>query len=236
MATKDFSKSDALCVEYLNENITLYGHRNGSMSLFDTRRKTIQLVSPPDEQDGSTTSILPLMNQTMFLAKKSFASCCLFDIRMLSPQRKNSAMVWNMKVPKTAANATLSTCCSGIAVDPTQTIAIAPFADGQRRSYFALWSLTNGQLIGTNLAKATSVQTGIGLPHCELRAAVTPVWQLKTDQDGASTVQRKSNAWGLWFKSGQVEPSSPRCIGAIHQLTFRGRPDKSDIGCQIENL
>lgn len=237
MRTRDFSKSDALCVEYLAENTILYGHRNGSISLLDTRTRTIQSVACADEQTGSTTSVLPLTNGNMFLAKKAFGSCGLFDIRKMSPDRKDSSMVWNMRVPKNTVNAMLSTCCSGIATDPTQTIAIAPFADGQRRSHFALWSLTNGELVGTKLCNSTANRnTGIGLPHCELRSTITPTWQLKSDHDGASTVRRRPNAWGLWFKSGQVETEAPCCVGSIHQLMFRGRPDELGSGCQIDNL
>lgn len=238
--TSQFSRSDALCVDYLNENTLLFGHRNGAISLLDKRREHIQMVASADMQGGSTTSVLPLANGCMFLAKKSFGSCQMFDIRKMS-ESKDSAMVWHLQVPRGTANATLSSCCSGVAVDPTQTIAISPFADGQRRGHFALWSLTTGHLIGSKPIQNSTLntlqgQSSIGLPHCELRSTITPSWQLGTEQDGNNVVKRKSNAWSLWFKSGEVDSHAPRCMGSIHQLTFRGRPDELDDRCQIENL
>ncbi|KAI2508067.1 hypothetical protein MHU86_6359 [Fragilaria crotonensis] len=230
MKTCQFSKSDALCVDYVNENSILFGHRNGSISFCDTRTKQIQLVAEPQRHAGSSTSILSLANGRVFLAKKSFGSCYMFDIRKMSP-RKKAALLWHLPVPSDQGNPTLSTYCSGLAVDPSQTFAVSPFSDSDRRGHFAVWSLTNGQLLGSkSCQKAASQivqgQSGTGMPHCELRSTITPSWQFDKDSNGNDVMKRKSKAWSLWFKSGEVVPQAPQCAGSIHQLTFCGGPDE----------
>ena len=231
MKTCAFSRSDALCVDFLNENSILFGHRNGLVSLCDTRTKQMQPVAAPQCQLGSTTSLLSLSDGWRLLAKKSFGPCYMFDIRKMSA-RKDAAIVWHLPVSSEKSNPTLSACCSGLAVDPTQTFAVSPFADSDRRCHFAVWSLTNGQLLGSKpCQKATPLDSveiqsnPIILPHIELCSTITPSWQLDTDQVGKGVVKRKSNAWSLWFKSGQVDPQAPGCVGSIHQLTFRGGTD-----------
>jgi hypothetical protein len=230
MKTCQFSKSDALCVDYLNENSILFGHRNGSISCCDTRTKQIQLVAEPQGRAGSSTSIMSLANGWVFLAKKSFGSCYMFDIRKMSA-RKDAALIWHLPVPSDKANPTLSSHCSGLAVDPSQTFAVSPFADSDRRGHFAVWSLTNGQLLGSKPCQKASShlvqgQSGNGMPHCELRSTITPSWQFDTDSNGNGVIKRKSNSWSLWFKSGEVDPQAPQRAGSIHQLSFCGAPDQ----------
>ena len=237
LRTSLFSRSDTLCVEYLNDRIILFGHRNGSISMFDDRMDHIQLAASAHMQGGSTTSILPLQNGYMLLAKKSFGSCHLFDIRKMS-EKKDSTMVWHLQPPTDTANSTLSFSCSGVAVDPTQTFAISPFADSRRRGHFAVWSLINGSLLGSKSCKISNsnmvdCQSRISMPHCELRSVITPSWKVEAQGDGSMAIRKKSNAWSLWFKSGEVNPLAPNCAGSIHQLIFCGRPDKFDIGNQI---
>lgn len=239
MRTSLFSKSDTLCVEYLNDRIILFGHRNGSISLFDKRCEHITNAASAQVQGGSTTSILPLRNEYMFLAKKSFGSCYLFDIRKMS-EKNESTIVWHLQ-PPTDTISTLSFSCSGVAVDPTQTIAISPFADSRRRGHFAVWSLINGSLLGSKSCQISSsnmvdCQSRICMPHCELRSGITPSWKFETQGDGSIAIRKKCNSWSLWFKSGEVNPLAPNCAGSIHQLIFRGRPDEFGFGNQIGSV
>lgn len=238
-ARNEFPKSDALCVEYLNENSIVYGHRNGAITLLDTREGNLAKVTSPSEQDGSVTAMQPLSNGHMFVAKKTFGTCFVFDIRMVS-ERKGSATLWQLRVPKGASNPTLSSCCSGVAVDPDETIVIAPYADNHRTSHFAMWSLAHGCLVGSKpiLSKPSGSQQGkkptSGLPHTELRSIVTPSWELETQQDGRNIVKRRRNSWSLWFKSACVEPEAPRFFGSIHQVVFNGKGNFVDDQCQSQ--
>jgi hypothetical protein len=233
------SSSDALCVEYLNPNVLLLGHRNGSISFHDSRTSEKQAVagSSPAESEGSVTSILPLKSETSFLCKQSFGSCSVWDLRMISDRVHNSSFpLLNMRVPKhLCPNQSLSSCCTGVAIDPIESIVFAPFVDEYRRiPKIALWSLRTGQFMGHRSCVSTSFADGNSsgqgensLPYFELCSKVTPSWELKNsfaceshDSIEDYRLTRRRDSWSLWFKSNSINSEFPPGMGSIHQLTF----------------
>lgn len=221
-----YLKSDALCLEHLDENTVLFGHRNGAISLLDVRSGDIHSVSCPDKRSGSTKCLLPLACDKMFIAKKLFGDCHVFDLRKMKTGWNDNAssVVLNLKCPEEMIDRMLSTCCSGIAINPSENVVISPFSDRNRSGRFALWSLSNGNLIGSKSIRNLKPQQGLSraaLPHCELRATVTPSFEIAESQP-KHFARSKKNSWSVWFKSGEVEPDAPDCMGSIHQLTFPG--------------
>jgi len=222
-----YPKSDALCLEHLDENTVLFGHRNGAISLLDVRNGAVHKVSSADQNGGSTKSLLPLACGNIFIAKKLFGDCHVFDLRKTEARRNDDSlrMIWNLVTPVGIADRMLSSCCTGIAVDPSEKVVISPFSDHNRLGHVGFWSLTSGRLIGSKAINTlASAQSGsrTNLPHCELRSTVTPSWKIDTSQRKHCVTSCK-NSWSLWFKSWEVEPNAPHCMGSIHQLTFPGK-------------
>ena len=227
-----FSKSDALCVEFFGSNSAIYGHRNGSVTLVDFRSKEIQKIGNACEHKGFVSGMTVLNKETepfMFLAKHSFGSCSLFDIRKSGGIHAKN-LVFNLEVDSDLINPTLSSCCSGVGVDPSASIAVSPYVDDNRKVHIAVFSLKDGRMIGSKplqnktderLARRGAVDS-TGLPHCELRSTITPSWYFENSDDGGLIVKQQKHAWSLWFKSGTVQTTSPSCMGSIHQLSLPG--------------
>jgi hypothetical protein len=140
-------------------------------SMFDDRMDHIQLAASAHMQGGSTTSILPLQNGYMLLAKKSFGS--LSFVRHSEDVREERLHYGLGTCNHLLTQPILPCRCSplsGVAVDPTQTFAISPFADSRRRGHFAVWSLINGSLLGSKSCKISNsnmvdCQSRISMPH-----------------------------------------------------------------------
>jgi hypothetical protein len=220
MRTVEFSQSDAFCVNFLSEHLILFGHRNGSVSMYDTRRDSVEKVWPQDLDRGPAMSIVPLKNGFTFLAKHMMAgSCQCFDIRALSgSDNYQRALLQDLQLPIETANRMYSSHCSGVAVDPDEAVMIMPFCDNNRRGCFGLWSLLNGHFIGSRAISATA--HGDGLPRTELCPTITKTYKLTTSDDGTSRVQCEANTWSLWFKSDEIPTNA--FLGSIHQVGFRG--------------
>jgi len=225
MKTDVFPKSDVLCVEFLGQNSStaLFGHRSGAISLVDKRSRSFMRVANTSEQ-GSVISMLVVdkQNPSSVVSKKSFGLCLLYDIRNLGSQQRRSE-VWSMSPPRGNFNPTLSSCCSGLALDPTQTILVSPFIDEERAPCFALWSLLNGQCIGTKRPNsgATMITRG-ALPHCELNRTITPTWEMIVGKGDQVSIKRPKKRWSVWFKLATIKSIAPHCTGSIHQLSFPG--------------
>jgi len=202
--------------------------------MVDFRQEKIDNIYNGNEQNGSITGMTILDsgshdNPTTILAKRTFGGCSLFDIRMRG-QETSRALVFDLSVEKDLMNPTLSGCCSGVAVDPTKSVAVSPFVDNNRKTHFALWSLQNGKMIGHKpVANKSQEQEALrgtqdrsGLPHCELRSTITPSWALVSSKEGKLVVKEQLRSWSLWFKCGTIETTAPNLMGSIHQLSLPG--------------
>jgi hypothetical protein len=234
-------KSDALTIER-HSDIFYTGHRNGWLSMVDLRMDNANSYSPGGTSSaaGSLTRILVMNDDSnKILTRHSFGSCFLWDVRMMgrSGGGDKATPLLHLKVPKSMIHPTKTTCCNGIAVDPTQSIAIAPIVSTEGQTCLAFWSLSSGAFIGCKELRAPECVTsetasrgdggGGGMPHCELSSTITPAWKpipSSTTRDG-DLVEPNEDAWGLWFKFGSSPTGrvAPNFISSIHHVTFPGR-------------
>lgn len=211
MERKHFGSSDSMCVESMGQNI-VHGHRNGGVTLIDRRSKAPVARTKGDTQ-GSITGITVLDDSNEILAKRSFGPVMTYDMRMVKVSQE-------LFLPSDSVHPTLSTCCVGVALDPARNIVISPYSDSHRQVHLAIWSLRSGTLIGTKKVSCTQID---GLPHFELRQTITPAWKwTRKENSNDFDVTQCVGRWGLWFKSGIIEPAAPNCMGSIHHMHLPG--------------
>ena len=229
-------RSDALCIER-QADCYFTGHRNGWLSITDLRTDCMDSYAPGDESAGSLTRIMTMNDSNKILTKHSFGSCFLWDVRMMGRDATVSPVL-RLNVPKTMVHPTKSSCCNGVALDPTQSIAISPFINVQERACIAFWSLSSGSFVGYKELQAPEqdivvpeqdivVTTSItgGMPHCELSDAITPAWKPMVSARDGDMLTPDEDRWGLLFKFGAplIRHATPSFISSIHQVTFPGR-------------
>mmetsp|Transcript_27732 Transcript_27732/g.42451 ORF Transcript_27732/g.42451 Transcript_27732/m.42451 type:complete len:710 (-) Transcript_27732:57-2186(-) len=189
---------------------------------------------------GSTTKILTTPGESNnVLCKGSLSgSCRLYDIRKLGTATKSrgngsycSSMVWDMAVPSDLLCPTglSSSCCSGLAVDPTCTIVISPFVNTHKDPCLGVWSLSTGEFVGSRSVVPPSSSSsnnnnnnrGLGVPYCELSSTVTNAYEMSVSREYCNTT-RSSDMFGLWFKCRSVVPNAPVALGSIHHVVMPG--------------
>lgn len=215
------NRSEALTVQYLGDQL-LCGHRDGSLSLHD-RRGNNEVVSTPalPKLFGSATSIHPLQDGNSVVVKGSFGSCRVLDVRKLQNSNSGSsskAALMDLRVPTPLVHKTNSTRCTGVALDPTETIVISPFA-GKNNVSFALWCIKTGMLLRSIDLGKTNNNSQLP-PFCELSSKTTSGFAIKQCRGSTWPRIAKDSDFGIWFKSGQLHPSSPPNFGGIHHLSF----------------
>jgi len=225
-------KSDALCIERHAERFYT-GHRNGWLSIVDLRTEYTDSFAPEDASAGSLTKIMVMGDGNQILTKHSFGSCFLWDVRMMGHESDGKVSpLLQLRVPKSMIHRTKSSCCNGVALDPTESIFISPFANFNERACLAFWSLASGAFIGSrelcaaeSMPDAETANNVVGMPHCELSSTITPGWKPITSFNGGDTVEPDNDAWGLWFKIGLsfTRQPTPSFVCSIHHVTFPGR-------------
>jgi hypothetical protein len=222
--------SDALCVEYLLDYF-LIGHRNGSLSVVDKRvRHVIGHRAVDAEKLGSITSITVMHDDNLFLTKQSFGSCFLWDVRSMGSESAGKVKaVHHLEVPSHAVHPTKSSCCNGVALDPTHSFAISPFVNAQERPCLAMWSLSTGTFIGSKELATDGAREDVGMPHCELSKTITQAWKPAICVRNGDIMEPEKGAWGLWFKCGMTGPRTPIFVGSIHHVTFPGILDSEAL-------
>lgn len=208
MERECFGSSDSLCVESVGQTI-VHGHRNGGLTLIDQKCPT-PIAKTDGDSKGSITGLLTLDHR--ILAKRSFGTVSLYDMRMLTRCQE-------LVIPSDMVHPTMSSCCVGMALDPTKQLVIAPYSDAQQQVHLAMWSLQNGTMVGT---KQISLHKADGLPHLELRNTITPACDWTNGPNGKIVVTQPKGRWGLWYKSGMIEPLAPNYMGSIHHMHFTG--------------
>ena len=229
---ENFLDSDPLCVKFRRNNgkhQIFYGHRDGTVSMCDTRTRVFDVASFSRSGDsfGSASALLPLQDDNLLLVKGSFGSCRVLDMRRLPNNEASSSKtcrstLMRLSVPSSQVHNTKSAKCAGLAMDPTESIVIAPFASQSNDVMLAMWCIRSGILVRTiNVREYVGVNqdfTGASV-FCELSSAVTPGFEMqcKNNSDTPIIYNRKES-YGLWFKSGSVTDSSPVEGGSIHHI------------------
>jgi hypothetical protein len=226
--------SEVLCVEHLNRdnsNGFLYGHRNGVVSILDYRANVLIYTSKTNEFGSIQTleSLSKVGKPNEFLAKGSFGSCRLFDIRKLSnaiddftDERRAPALVHEMFYMDTKPSqrlATASSGCVGMAIDTNGTTLLSPCAidtTGTTLLSLCAWNLTSGEFlrdislasVGGRDAASNAGQTR----YCELIGGAT--WNTGHNNEPIG------GGLGAWVKFDPQLDLSGSAGGAIHNISF----------------
>jgi hypothetical protein len=236
----NWSKSEPLCIQFRSNNESnhaLFGHRDGSVSLLDTRSmKDALFLSPQNVSFGSVTSLQPLQRDANLVAGKcSFGACFIYDVRRMSNcsdlSRNRQSILAELSIPDHLLHRTKSVRCTGLAIDPSESIAIAPFADQKGDIRFALWNICTGDLIRTLRPNGVDdcITSGPGSKgatpaFCELSSVITSGYGMRCGIDSDSpTITREEHSWGVWYKSNYLVNGTkpPEEGGGIHHISFR---------------
>lgn len=219
-----WSKSEPLCVQFRSNNEsnhTLFGHRDGSVSMLDSRSSNdVHFLNLPCATFGSVSNLLSLQNNDNLVAVKgSFGECCVFDLRSMSiskdQTRKIRSQLLDLSLPDHRLHRTRSVRCTGIATDPSESIVMAPFADLNDGIRFALWDISTGALLRTLRLNGVDNSEAVPGRFCELSSVVTPGFRMRYDIDSNKPIVH-SEGWGLWFKTNSL----PNDCGGIHHMRF----------------
>ena len=122
-----WSKSEPLCVQFRSNNEsneTLFGHRDGSVSLLDSRSSNdVLFLNHPCASFGSVSNLLSLQkNDNVVAVKGSFGMCCIFDLRCMSTSkdhtRKIRSQLLDLSLPDHILHRTRSVHCDGAVCRP----------------------------------------------------------------------------------------------------------------------
>lgn len=237
------SGSEPICVEYRknnSSNFAMFGHRNGGVSMIDTRSVQIQVLTSTnlnlevDESFGSATSVQSLeRDDNLVVVKGSFGACRLFDIR-------KAAKIVRSKEKRLTDRSTLleftlpdsldidkmkSTRCTGLAIDPTENVVIMPYASKTNDVRFTMWDINTARLIRTLNVNSTIPTTTLDEPpFCELSSTVTAGYEMRCNDDSNDTpvTSMVDGTRGLWFKTSRRVGSdtAPAEGGGIHHIRF----------------
>lgn len=236
-------KSDALCIECPRVAVSILGHRDGQISLRDSReewrfaklRKSSKLF---DSQ--SVVRLKPLScNEHTLLARGSSGTCQLFDLRKFGTYsrqtRKNhsSPSIQEFQLPSNI-DSLLTSKCNGIAVDPSESVLMSPYVDSSHRARLGVWSLYSGEFVGSKSLSGVAEKEN-ATPTVELCEKVTAAWQWRRQKlSDAPVLDKAGGAVGLWYKLTQHQPPTentpPIRAGNIHHVIFLGRRDSVSEG------
>ena len=214
----NWTHSEPLCLQFRknNNNQLLFGHRDGGISMIDTRTNGAVFAtssSTPDNSFGSATAIQPLQAADLVVVKGSFGSCRVFDLRQQST-------LFELSIPDDMVHQTKSVRCTGLAVDPTESVAIAPFAGPNGCISFGIWDINSGELLRTLNLGSSNAGTGISA-FCELSSVVTSGYEMLCKKDSDTPeIFSEGGSCGLWFKTNVMSASSPPEVGGIHHIRF----------------
>ena len=234
--------SEPLCVQFRKnhgKHQVLFGHRNGGLSLMDTRSPNDTILakglnlSPADGTSfGSATNVQSLQkDDNLVVMKGSFGSCRMIDLRRLvsnstndTSQSHQQATLLEYHLPESTVHQTKSVRCTGLAIDPTESMLVAPFANQQSDVSFAMWNMTTGALLRTvNINSITDKSTSSSdtPAFCELSSVITPGYEMLCSEDSDTPIISSSgSSWGLWFKTGSLASSASVDCGGIHHMKF----------------
>ena len=215
-------ESEPLCIKFRNEHDAIFGLRNGCVQVYD-RRSSTSVSSGNHEHGklnlfGSATSVLPLHNnENVVLVRGSFGTCRLFDLRRLGNKKKSHVCQYTL--PELPGLSTQSGGCTGIAVDPEESIIVAPYtsrkmSDGAQQLKLAVWEKGGDFLCEVPIGKSKLN----GSVFCELSSIVTPGYGLQ--QERGTPVIANIGRFGLWYKTNAFADDIPSRVGGVHHIVF----------------
>ncbi len=177
---------------------------------------------------GSATSVRPLKrDNNLVVVKGSFGTCRLLDIRKLSSNiesyRHRQSTVLDLSLSSQIVHKTKSTRCTGLALDPVESIAVAPFAGPNGEIQLAIWDIcSTGRLIRilnlNNSVEKHCTDRHNNAAFCELSDVVTYGFGLVCDKDSEIPfISCNANSWGMWYKTNALAESG---CGDIHHIKF----------------
>lgn len=204
-----------------NSKVLYFGHRDGSVSRLDTRCSDDAMFAscPGWKNDifGSATQIQQLSkDDNLLIVKGSFGSSRVYDERRLSNLapthgRYTSPAIFEMHLPhRLGVHKTKSARCTGLAIDPTENVAVAPLATNTT-NILGLWDVASGTFL-----RALSLGS---LSFCELSCQNTATLGYKMCSGGADKEPTISTEpFGLWFKTDAIDLTPEG--GGIHHVCF----------------
>jgi len=230
--------SEPICVEYRKNNgsnFAMFGHRNGGVSMIDTRSVQTQVLTSTnlnlkvDESFGSATSVQSLeRDDNLVVVKGSFGACRLLDLRkaakiVRSKERRltDQNTLHEFTLPDSSdVDKMKSTRCTGLALDPTENVVIMPYASKKNDVNFAMWDINTARLVHTLNIPTTSIDEP---PFCELSSIVTAGYEMRcNDSNDTPVTSIVEGTRGLWFKTSRKVASgtAPAEGGSIHHIRF----------------
>lgn len=226
--------SEPICVEYRKNNgsnFAMFGHRNGGVSMIDTRSVRTQVMSSTnlnlkvDDSFGSATSVQSLeKDDNLVVVKGSFGACRLLDLRKLPTiigSRDQSTLLEFTLPDSSDVDKMKSTRCTGLALDSTENVITIPYSSKKNDIRFAVWDVNTARLIRTLNVNSTSVDEP---PFCELSSTVTAGYEMRcNDSNDTPVTSIADGTRGLWFKTGRRVNSdtAPAEGGSIHHIRFQ---------------
>eukprot|EP00957_Ditylum_brightwellii_P171945 13091154-Ditylum_brightwellii.AAC.1 len=168
-----------------------------------------------DECFGSVTSIQSLGSGECIIAKESFGSLRVFDIRHLGTAKHGRAssshpLLWNLTALSNMIHHTQSIRCTGLTLDPHRCIVVSPFAlrSEQNHPTLGVWSLSTGKFLGDSRFFASNSMPNDAScvsSYCELSKAHTNTWTFSPyDGPRGNLIEECRGEWGLFFKCGNI--------------------------------
>jgi len=233
-----FPESDSLCVQVKQDGDAFFGHRNGQLTIFDEYDQSC-CSTKASQSFGSIASLNILERGDQLLARGSFGSCRLYDVRKMGMDSyyydDDPSVVHEFTLPDHLSTERLTTRCNGVATNPVQSVAISPFVNEEEAPCLGVWSLYSGQYLGSRkLAldsgdEMTPATSTWGVSWVELCQTITPAWRWKDEctERPERAAEPVPGAFGLWYKCGQsiAGPTIPPEAGSIHHVYFDGRID-----------
>ena len=237
------SGSEPICVEYRKNNgskFAMFGHRNGGVSMIDTRSVQTQVMTSTnlnlkvDESFGSATSVQSLArDDNLVVVKGSFGTCRLLDLRkaakiVRSKEKRltDQSILHEFTLPDSSdVDKMKSTRCTGLALDSTENAIIMPYASSKNDVRFAVWDINTARLIRTlNVNSIIPTSSSVdGPPFCELSSTVTAGYEMRcNDSNDTPVTSIVDGTRGLWFKTSRrvASDTAPAEGGSIHHIRF----------------
>ena len=218
--------SDILCMENLEHVTTsgssvVLGHRNGQVSLQDLRARNATSCSVLSDDSASVVALYPLNEHRPYeiLVRRNTrhrhehgGTCQLLDARKFASTPTDSStttlsrslsVIHELRLPQQQST---SSCCKGVATDPYQTIAMAPYVDpSNHAARLAVWSLDTGMMVGSRPIPLDTAN----MPCLDLCSKITSTLKTTTVPDDnilegerTSEMVLGSYSYSLWLNCG----------------------------------
>jgi len=228
-------RTEPLCVQFAkgrgNQQI-YYGHRDGAVSMLDTRARKFHVLDlNSNDSFGSATALQTLYDENLLIAKGSFGSCRVYDLRFVKrdadTRQSYGCALFNMSIPH-SGHKTKSVRCVGLATDINESIVASPFIDTKNGVELAIWCIKTGRLIRTlDVSKRKTAlhsyskleDDGQSAAFCELSSVLTRGFDfIHEENSNVPRVRNLAGTHGAWFKTGSETNGSPFEIGGIHHV------------------